>query len=138
MLYQQHLDTECRKTVGGVSVLPNVPPSVGIVGGGMAGLYSALLLQKHIPGVEVKIFEADNRVGGRVYTHKFSSEPYQYYDTGAMRVPDTESHKPVFTLIDHLNKEFPNDPITILESSSILAPRGTVYILTIPSRKMAA
>ena len=81
----------------------------------MAGLYSALLLQRHIPGVKVKIFEAGDRVGGRVYTHKFSSEPYQYYDTGAMRVPDTESHKPVFTLIDHLNEIFPNDPITFEE-----------------------
>jgi monoamine oxidase len=115
MLYQQYLDTECCKTVDGVSVLPNEPPSVGIVGGGMAGLYSALLLQKNVPGAKVKIFEAGNRVGGRVYTHKFSSEPYQYYDTGAMRVPDTESHKPVFTLIDHLNEEFPNDPITFEE-----------------------
>jgi monoamine oxidase len=115
VLYRQYLDTECRKTVVRVPDLSSVPPSVGIVGGGMAGLYSALLLQKHIPGVKVKIFEADNRVGGRVYTHKFSSELYQYYDTGAMRVPDTESHKPVFTLIDHLNKEFPNDPITFEE-----------------------
>ena len=29
--------------------------NIGIVGGGMAGLYSALLLQKYIPGVKVKI-----------------------------------------------------------------------------------
>jgi monoamine oxidase len=95
-----------------VPVLQNVPLSVGIIGGGMTGLYSALLLEKYIPGVNV---EAGNRVGGRVYTHKFSSEPHQYYDTGAMRVPDMESHKPVFTLIDHLNKKFPNDLIVLEE-----------------------
>lgn len=64
----------------------------------MASLYSALLLQQH--GVKVKIFEANDRVGGRVFTHKFSTEPYQYYDTGAMRIPNVESHKPVFMLIN--------------------------------------
>lgn len=127
MLYQQYLDTECRKTVSEVPVLPSVPLNVGIVGGGMAGLYSALLLGKHIPGVKVKIFEADQRVGGRVYTHKFSSEPYQYYDTGAMRVPDTESHKPVFTLIDHLNREFPNDPITFEEFFNVCTKGNRLY-----------
>ena len=88
--------------------------NIGIIGGGMAGLYSALLLQKYIPGVKVKIFEANNRVGGRVYTHKFSSEPYQYFEAGAMRLPYTESHMPVFNLIDYLNKEIPNNSIELM------------------------
>ena len=121
--YQQYLDQECLKTVSraseanGQSSLsaPAAPLSVGIVGGGMAGLYSALLLQKHIPGVKVKIFEAGARLGGRVYTHKFSSEPYQYFDTGAMRFPDAESHRPIFTLIDYLNHALPDDTIVLKE-----------------------
>ena len=89
--------------------------SVGIIGAGMAGLYSALLLQQHVPGVNLKLFEASDRVGGRVFTHKFSTESHQYYDTGAMRIPDVESHKPVFMLVEHLNREIPEDPVSMKE-----------------------
>ena len=42
----------------------------------------------NIPGLSYEILEADNRVGGRVYTHKFSDAPHDYYDVGAMRFPD--------------------------------------------------
>lgn len=95
--------------------LNSKPLNVGIVGGGMAGLYSAMLLQKHVPDVEVTIFEASDRVGGRVYTHKFSKEPHQYFDGGAMRFPKTTSHSPVFTLIDHLNNQFPEDKMELID-----------------------
>ena len=88
---------------------------IGIVGGGMAGLYSALLLQKYIPGVKVKVLEANNRVGGNVYTYKYSSEPYQYFEAGAMRLPYIDSHMPVFNLIDYLNEEIPNNAIELIE-----------------------
>lgn len=123
MQYQQYLDQECWKTVRQTGIqaassreLPTGSNfSVGIIGGGMTGLYSALLLQQHIPDVKVKIFEASERVGGRVFTHKFSSEPFQYFDAGAMRIPVVECHKPVFTLVDHLNKMFPDDPILLKE-----------------------
>lgn len=80
--------------------------TVGIVGGGMAGLYSALLLRKF--GIHhVKIFDAENRVGGRVYTHRFSEEEYQYFEGGAMRLPEVSWQKPVFDLIEYLNKRVP-------------------------------
>ena len=94
-----------------------LPPSlrVGVVGGGMTGLYSALFLQKHFPGVQVKIFEAGNQVGGYMQTHKFSEEPYQYFDCGPMRFPDTEMYKPMFDLINYLNKELPADLIELIE-----------------------
>lgn len=115
--YEEYLDFECHKTVNGRQADAGSPSSlsVGIIGGGMAGLYSALLLEKYIPGVKIKILESDYRVGGRVYTRKFSSDPYQYFDAGALRIPDTESHKPVFMLIDHLNHIFSNDPIKVVE-----------------------
>jgi hypothetical protein len=29
--------------------------------------------------------EASDRAGGRLYTHKFSEAPHDYYDVGAMR-----------------------------------------------------
>ena len=42
----------------------------------------------NIPGLTYEILEADKRVGGRVYTHKFSGDKHDYYDVGAMRFPD--------------------------------------------------
>ncbi|KAL8819317.1 MAG: hypothetical protein Q9191_007759 [Dirinaria sp. TL-2023a] len=64
---------------------------VCIVGAGMSGLYIAMILDTlNIPGLSYEILEADNRVGGRVYTYKFSDDPdlkHDYYDVGAMRFP---------------------------------------------------
>ncbi len=79
---------------------------VGIVGGGMAGLYSALLLRSR--GVDCHIFEASpDRLGGRVYTHRFNDDPNQYFEAGAMRLPDIEAQQPVFHLVDYLNAKLP-------------------------------
>ena len=120
MQYQHYLDQKCRETVLvdtglDLSQKRSLPLNVGIIGGGMAGLYSALLLQRNVPDIRIKIFEAADRVGGYVYTHKFSTDPYQYFDTGAMRIPDIQSHKPVFTLIDYLNEVFPDNPLIMYE-----------------------
>ncbi|KAI1328961.1 hypothetical protein F5Y16DRAFT_397922 [Xylariaceae sp. FL0255] len=63
---------------------------VGIIGAGIAGLYTALILDDL--GFEYDILEANpDRVGGRLYTHYFgkAEEKHQYYDIGAMRFPDT-------------------------------------------------
>ncbi|KAI0296979.1 hypothetical protein B0F90DRAFT_1669642 [Multifurca ochricompacta] len=59
--------------------------TIGIVGGGVAGLYAALLLQR--AGHIVHIFEGSDRLGGRVHTHYFTEEENQYYEAGAMRIP---------------------------------------------------
>ena len=76
-------------------------PSVGIVGGGVAGLYAAILLRRK--GHRVHIFEASNRVGGRIYTHHFSSERNQYFEAGAMRIPQSKFQQILFDLIQYLN-----------------------------------
>ena len=57
----------------------------------------------------MKIFEATERVGGRVYTYKFSEEPHQYFEAGAMRLPKVDWQQPVFDLIAYLNKILPSD-----------------------------
>ncbi|KAI1214156.1 FAD/NAD(P)-binding domain-containing protein [Annulohypoxylon truncatum] len=44
------------------------------------------------------ILEANSRIGGRVYTHKFSETPHDYYDIGAMRFPDIPIMKRTFDL----------------------------------------
>ena len=56
-----------------------------IVGAGIAGLYSALILD-HL-GVPYDILEANDRPGGRILTHYFSTRRHDYYDIGAMRFP---------------------------------------------------
>ena len=94
----------------------------------MAGLYSASLLQRYIPGVRVKLFEASERVGGCVYTHRFSPEPYQYFEAGAMRLPCIEAHQPVFTLIEYLNKQFPEDPIELIDFNYLSPEANRVYV----------
>ena len=131
-LYQQFLDQaagvgdECLSD----SQFSSLPPSlkVGVVGGGMVGLYSASLLQRYIPGVRVKLFEASERVGGCVYTHRFSPKPYQYFEAGAMRLPCIEAHQPVFTLIEYLNKQFPEDPIELIDFNYLSPEANRVYV----------
>ena len=56
---------------------------VGIIGGGIGGLYAAMMLQD--AAIPYEILEASCRLGGRLYTHRFSvlstdpSKEYDYY-----------------------------------------------------------
>jgi len=53
------------------------------------GLYIAMILDTlNIPGLSYEVLEADDRVGRRVYIHRFSNAEHDYYDVGAMRFPD--------------------------------------------------
>lgn len=71
--------------------------SIGVIGGGCAGLSAAFELRKL--GFDVTIFEArDHRIGGRVYTHYFDSYKKYYGELGAMRIPI--SHEIVWHYID--------------------------------------
>lgn len=77
--------------------------NVGIVGGGMAGMYASMMLnQLHISH---KIFEASGeRLGGRVYSYYFNDAPHQYAELGAMRFPHSELQSRLFSFWDYLNK----------------------------------
>ncbi|KAG6012539.1 hypothetical protein E4U41_005306, partial [Claviceps citrina] len=71
-----------------------------IVGAGVAGLYTALILDDLcIPNLEYQVLEASGRVGGRIYTHRFSSDENDYYDVGAARFP---SGRPAMERAFHL------------------------------------
>jgi monoamine oxidase len=100
--------------------------NVAIVGAGMSGLYSALLLKKH--GLDVKIFEATDRVGGRVYTHWFEDKKNQYFEAGAMRLPVVKWQKPVFDLINDLNKRLPDFPINLIPYHNSWPSGNRVYV----------
>lgn len=75
---------------------------VGIVGGGMAGLYAGLLLQEL--GIQFEIFEAAPTPGGRVRTHYFNDGSHQYAEMGAMRFPHNSMQSRLFNFWDYLNK----------------------------------
>ena len=92
--------------------------SVAIVGGGMAGLLTSLLLES-VGMHNWHIIESSNRVGGRIrtkYLNNTSPDQYQYQEMGPMRFPvsityaetnetfDIQDHKMVFQLADVLNK----------------------------------
>ncbi len=101
------------------AVHPRIDPttlSVGIVGGGISGLYAAMRLQSL--GASVHVFEANpGRVGGRVYTHRFTADPNQYFEAGAMRLPMIPEQQPVFDLIDSLNRYFSRvDPVMTIQT----------------------
>ncbi|KPM39716.1 hypothetical protein AK830_g6830 [Neonectria ditissima] len=95
-----------------------VPPEqgkfkIGIVGAGVGGLFAALVLDWLNEKVKAKtkdfhidydIIEAadEDRLGGRLYTHKFSEKEHDYYDIGAMRYPNNEVMKRTFRLFEFL------------------------------------
>ncbi|MBS4534608.1 FAD-dependent oxidoreductase [Clostridium sp. D2Q-14] len=72
---------------------------VGIIGGGLSGLASAVELRKL--GYDITVFESSNRIGGRVYTHYFDKDKSLYGELGAMRIPI--SHETTWYYIDKFN-----------------------------------
>lgn len=93
------------------------PPSgarVAIIGAGVAGLRTAMLLERlNIP---YKIFEANDGPGGRLYTYRFPSDPdtsppgqHDYYEVGGMRFPDNAANQPTFDLFKELGFRFRNE-----------------------------
>ncbi|MEG0771826.1 NAD(P)/FAD-dependent oxidoreductase [Clostridium sp.] len=58
---------------------------VAVIGGGAAGLAAAFELKKI--GCDTTLFEATNRLGGRILTYFFDEDKNQYADLGAMRIP---------------------------------------------------
>ncbi|MFA0961653.1 flavin monoamine oxidase family protein [Roseivirga sp. BDSF3-8] len=87
--------------IGSFSSVPT--PKVAIIGAGLAGLSSAYELLKC--GVDVTLFEASQRIGGRLYSKKFEEGSPEIAELGAMRFPPSEE-----LLFDYF-KEF-NIPTT--------------------------
>ncbi|KAK3942457.1 hypothetical protein QBC46DRAFT_283661 [Diplogelasinospora grovesii] len=77
------------------------PGRICIVGAGVAGLFVAMILKYQ--GINnFDIYEASDRAGGRVYTYEFPEDPncpHNYYDIGAMRIPDIPWMQPTLDLI---------------------------------------
>jgi hypothetical protein len=124
------VDKIVQATIGGgpgpVLTVPPPPPlavhpddtsdlPIGIIGAGASGLYAAMILQDL--GIKYEILESRDRVGGRIYTHRFNGEAgfnapintrerYDYFDVGAMRFPRIPFSDRVFNLFEkRLNME---------------------------------
>lgn len=77
---------------------------VAIVGGGISGLYSGLILRRE--GHQVTVYESSDRIGGRIYTHRFqpnSKNEDIFFEAGAMRIPRSSLHSQVYDLVRYLN-----------------------------------
>lgn len=83
-----------------------------IIGAGAAGLYAAMILDDL--QLDYEIIEAGERIGGRIYTHRFNGDVgrnapindparYDYIDIGAMRYPNIQFMDRVFDLFKRLN-----------------------------------
>ncbi|WZH45791.1 uncharacterized protein QYS62_006859 [Fusarium acuminatum] len=95
-----------------LSHMKEYPGRVAIVGAGATGLYLAMML-KYLNIGNVDIYEAADRVGGRVHTFHFPKDdqypnPHDYYDIGAMRIPEIdamESGDRYFKVLDKIIAE---------------------------------
>jgi monoamine oxidase len=94
---------------------PGRPKRVAVIGAGMAGLAAALELKR--AGHEVTVLEAQNRVGGRIYTWR-DFAPGLYAEFGAMRLP--RSHELTLAYCDRFGLE--------LRPFVMGNPRGLVHI----------
>lgn len=68
--------------------LSGTVPRIAIVGGGPGGLFTAYLLQKYLNRpVQIDLFEASQRLGGKIQTQHFTSQS-QRYEAGAAEFYD--------------------------------------------------
>src|SRR5262250_3388946 len=90
--------------------------TIAIVGAGMAGLVAGWLLQR--AGLQVRLYEASQRVGGRVKTLREGFSSGLYAEAGAMRIP--APHK----LTLHLCKTFGLQLTEFIQDN----PNALIYI----------
>ncbi|KAH7183328.1 uncharacterized protein B0J16DRAFT_289896 [Fusarium flagelliforme] len=89
----------------GSDEVPEYKGRVAIVGAGATGLYLAMML-KYLKINNVDIYEASDRIGGRCYTYSFPDDkdcPHNYYDIGAMRIPEIPAMQSTLNLIKELD-----------------------------------
>lgn len=76
-----------------------LPKQIHIIGGGISGLYFALLLSSN-KNVNIHVYEKQPRVGGRIRT-EYDKDGNVLFETGPWRIHP--SHKNILGLIERLN-----------------------------------
>jgi phytoene dehydrogenase-like protein len=128
--------------VGIVEVAAAKSKEIVIIGGGMSGLMTYLVL-KQAGFTKIKIIEATNRLGGRILTEYVTGPPeaYSYQEMGAMRFPlyyknpetnqvfNISDHQIVFDLAAEMNRLNGYDPATFINFTTWIQTNdnGLVY-----------
>jgi monoamine oxidase len=102
---------------------PRPLSTVAIIGGGPGGLLTAHLLERAAPRpLQVTVFEASDRLGGKILTPSFTSVPVRY-EAGAAEFYDYSpvGHDPLRELIEELG--LPTVPLT---GASVIADGATI------------
>lgn len=89
---------------------------IAIIGAGASGLTAAYELSK--VNLDITVFEATERIGGRIYTYYFDDDKKLYGELGAMRFPRT--HKYTMHYINEFNLD--------LEPFPISSPETFIYV----------
>src|SRR6201992_4544619 len=97
---------------------------LAIVGGGPGGLMSACYLKRKLGGLcRITIFEASNRVGGKILARQFDSAPAMY-EAGVAEIYDYSmtGPDPLRELIQHFGlQNIPMDAEQALLDGELLA-----------------
>ena len=104
----------------GLPAQPSHPKKVIVLGAGMAGLVAAEKLLE--AGHEPIILEAQQRVGGRVYTIREPFSPGLHGEAGAMRIP--HSHKLTMRYVEKF--KLPTSSFTMTNPRAYICMHGTV------------
>jgi choline dehydrogenase-like flavoprotein len=84
------------------------PIDVAVVGAGVSGVYAAWRLKTASPDRSVIIFEASDRVGGRLLSVRPPGIPDMVAELGGMRIlPEVQPH--IKRLLEVLNQQLPAD-----------------------------
>jgi monoamine oxidase len=98
---------------------------VAIVGGGAAGTYAAWRLARERPHLKTRLFEASDRIGGRLHSLSFPQAPHLIVEGGGMRFLDAHRHvSGLARTLGLATREFPVD-----RDTDRVMLRGTNYSL---------
>ncbi|MBO9130721.1 flavin monoamine oxidase family protein [Bacillus sp. 165] len=101
------------------------PKHIIIIGAGMAGLVGASLLKG--AGHKITLLEADERVGGRVYTIRSPFSDGLYFNAGAMRIPNNHS-----LTLEYIKKfTLPTNPFINQTKADIIYANGILTRLNV-------
>jgi monoamine oxidase len=96
---------------------------VAIVGGGVAGAYTAWRLGRAQPNLRIRLFEMSDRIGGRLRSVAFPQAPHLVGEVGGMRFLEAQKH--VFNVVNHLG--LPKRGYPLLGPHNRLALRGRSF-----------
>lgn len=106
-------------------VQPSDAYPIGILGAGSGGLYTAMILD--FLDIPYKILEAQDHVGGRLFTYHFPNTqggPYNYFDVGAMRIPNILAMKRINHLVDDPSLGLKLVPFIFTANNTLLSYNG--------------